>query len=182
MTLWKLFKSDPYLTQAARLYDAVVAQARQPAFFAVAGVPDSIDGRFEMIALHAYLVLRRLRAAGEAGEPLAQALVDALFADMDASLREMGAGDLGVGKRVKRMATAFYGRIAAYESAEKAGGMQQALARNLFGTVAPNPRQLAAMAGYVEAAWRALSLQPLGELQAARPNFPAPVFPEGVLP
>jgi cytochrome b pre-mRNA-processing protein 3 len=181
MNPWKLFKSDPCTAQAARLYDAVVAQARQPAFYAMGGVPDTIDGRFEMIALHTFLVLRRLRTLSGAGEPLAQALVDILFSDMDASLREMGAGDLGVGKRVKRMATAFYGRVAAYESAEKAGDMQQALARNLFGTVAPSPRQLAAMAAYVDAARATLSVQPLAELEAARPNFPLPVFPDGVL-
>lgn len=179
MSPWKLFKSDPCSLQAARLYDAVVAQARQPAFYAMGGIPDTIDGRFEMIALHTYLVLRRLRAMGEAGEPLAQALVDILFSDMDASLREMGAGDLGVGKRVKRMATAFYGRVGAYESAEKTGDMQQALARNLFGTVTPIPWQLAAMTAYVDAAGAALAVQPLAELEAARPNFPAPVFPDG---
>lgn len=182
MNPWKLFKSDPYSAPATRLYDAVVAQARQPAFYAMGGVPDTIDGRFEMIALHAYLLLRRLRATGEVGERLAQALVDILFSDMDASLREMGAGDLGVGKRVKQMATAFYGRVAAYESAEKTGDMQQALARNLFGTAAPNPSQLAAMAAYVDAVGAALAVQPLAELEAARPNFPAPVFPEGALP
>lgn len=182
MNLWKLFKSDPHSAQAARLYDAVVSQARQPAFYAMGGVPDTIDGRFEMVTLHTYLVLRRLRAVGEAGEPLAQALVDVLFSDMDASLREMGAGDLGVGKRVKSMATAFYGRVGAYESAEKTGDLQQALARNLFGTVAPNPAQLAAMAAYVDAAQAALAAQPLAALEAARPSFPAPVFPEEALP
>src|SRR5450432_4115159 len=137
MSPWTLFRPDPNAAPAARLYDAIVSQARQPDFYAAGGVPDSIDGRFEMIVLHAYLVLRRLRGAGEVAEPLAQALVDRLFADMDASLREMGAGDLGVGKRVKRMATAFYGRVAAYEAGDKRGDMAEALARNLFGTVRP---------------------------------------------
>src|SRR5512135_2803202 len=122
MSPWKLFKRGPHEAEATRLYDAIVSQARRPEFYEGGGVPDSIDGRFELIVLHAYLVLRRLRAAGGAGEPLAQALVDVLFADLDASLREMGAGDLGVGKRVKRMATAFYGRIGAYEASENKDG------------------------------------------------------------
>jgi cytochrome b pre-mRNA-processing protein 3 len=174
MSPWTLFKPDPNAASAARLYDAIVTQARQPAFYAAGGVPDSIDGRFEMIALHGYLVLRRLRGAGEAAETLAQALVDRLFADMDASLREMGAGDLGVGKRVKRIATAFYGRIAAYEAGEKQGAMQEALARNLFGTVKPTPAQLLGMTAYVDASWAALAMQPLSEIGAARLNFPAP--------
>ena len=179
MNPWKLFKSDPYSPQAARLYAAIVAQARQPEFYATGGVPDTVDGRFEMIALHTYLVLRRLRAAGETEERLAQALVDVLFSDMDASLREMGAGDLGVGKRVKQMATAFYGRVAAYEAAEKAGDIPQALARNLFGTAAPQPGQLAAMTRYVDAARNALSVQPLADIEAAKPNFPEPLPADG---
>jgi cytochrome b pre-mRNA-processing protein 3 len=172
MSPWTLFKPDPNAALAARLYEAIVTQARQPDFYVAGGVPDSIDGRFEMVVLHGYLLLRRLRGAGDAAETLAQALVDRLFADMDASLREMGAGDLGVGKRVKRMATAFYGRIAAYEAAEKLGGMQEALARNLFGTVKPTTAQLAGMSAYVEMSQAALAMQPLSEIAAARLNFP----------
>jgi len=179
MSPWKLFKRDPHEAEATRLYDAIVSQARRPEFYEGGGVPDSIDGRFELIVLHAYLVLRRLRAAGGAAEPLAQALVDVLFADLDASLREMGAGDLGVGKRVKRMATAFYGRIGAYETSENKGAMEQALMRNLFGTVTPQPAQLAAMTGYVETALAQLANQPLPEIMAARLNFPVPDFPAG---
>src|SRR5207248_6769533 len=129
--------------------------------YASGGVPDSIDGRFEMIALHDYLVLRRLRGKGSEAERLAQAVVDALFADLDASLREMGAGDLGVGRRVKAMATAFYGRLAAYEAGEKAGDLAGAFRRNLFGTVTPTTEQLGAMVRYVERASAALAAQPL---------------------
>jgi cytochrome b pre-mRNA-processing protein 3 len=172
MNPWKLFSADPMLAPAARLYGAIIAQARQPAFYMTHGVPDSIDGRFEMVALHSYLVLRRLRGAGERAERLSQALVDALFSDMDASLREMGAGDLGVGKRVKRMATAFYGRVGAYEAAENSGDPAEAFRRNLFGTVTPTPGQLAAMVGYVEAAGAALAEQSLDEIFAGHPAFP----------
>jgi cytochrome b pre-mRNA-processing protein 3 len=172
MNAWKLLRKDPNAEAAAALYAATVSQARQLDFYAAGGVPDSVDGRFEMIVLHSYLVLSRLRQAGEAGRELAQSLVDAIFADLDASLREMGAGDLGVGKRVKRMATAFYGRVSAYEEGEATGTMGEALRRNLFGTAEPDAAQLAEMTGYVEAARRALASQPLGSIAKAELIFP----------
>jgi len=173
MSAWKLFRKDPNAEAAAALYAAIVSQARRPDFYAGGGVPDSVDGRFEMIVLHSYLVLGRLGQAGGAGKDLAQSLVDAIFADLDASLREMGAGDLGVGKRVKRMATAFYGRVAAYEEGEKTGTMGEALRRNLFGTAEPDAGQLAAMTGYVEAVRRGLASQPLASIAKAQLEFPA---------
>ena len=173
MSPWKLFRPDPMPATAAALYAAITAQARHPAFYTEGGVPDSIDGRFEMVTLHSYLVLRRLRGTDAQAERLAQALVDAFFSDMDASLREMGAGDLGVGKRVKAMASAFYGRLAAYEAGENAGNLAEAFRRNLFGTATPTPVQLAAMVSYVDAAGAVLASQPLAEIFAARLVFPA---------
>ncbi len=172
MSAWKLFGPDPMLAPARDVHAAIIAQARRPAFYLAGGIPDSIDGRFEMAALHSFLVLRRLRGAGKRAERMSQALVDAFFADMDASLREMGAGDLGVGKRVKSMATAFYGRLAAYESAGSNQDLAEALRRNLFGTVAPSLAQLTAMARYVDAAAAALARQSLDEILAARLAFP----------
>ena len=101
---------------AAALYRSVVEKARFPRFYSGAGVPDTLDGRFELIALHAFMVLRRLQGrSGTNRQSLAQALFDTMFADMDRSLREMGAGDLGVGRRVKFMASSFLGRVKAYE-------------------------------------------------------------------
>jgi cytochrome b pre-mRNA-processing protein 3 len=176
MSAWKLFKTDPMLGPARGVYAAIIAQARNPVFYEIGGVPDSIDGRFEMATLHSFLVLRRLRQLGAPAEALSQALVDTFFADMDASLREMGAGDLGVGKRVKGLATAFYGRVAAYESAASADELAQALQRNLFGTVSPTPPQLRAMVQYAGAARGALAGQSLNEFLAARLAFPAPDY------
>src|SRR5215475_6045015 len=138
LSAWNPFQRRPAAPSAAMLYAAIVERSRDPRFYAEAGVPDSLDGRFEMLALHVYLVLRRLRAAGPPAEAMAQALADALFADLDANLREMGAGDLGVGRRVKTMATGFYGRVAAYERGQTTGNVGEALARNLFGTVSPS--------------------------------------------
>src|SRR3546814_8966780 len=92
--------AEPAEDTADRLYAAIVAQARHPAFYQDYGVPDTVDGRFEMIALHAFLLLHRLKQDPERTAKLGQAVYDAMFLDMDASLREMGAGDLGVGRRV----------------------------------------------------------------------------------
>ncbi|MEJ0067455.1 MAG: ubiquinol-cytochrome C chaperone family protein [Pseudomonadota bacterium] len=116
---------------AGVLYAQLIEQARTPAFYGALGVPDSLDGRYEMIALHAFIALRRLRRDGGATETFAQALFDAMFADMDRSLREIGVSDLSVGKRVKEMARGLYGRIAAYEAgiAAAAGGSGHGPAR-----------------------------------------------------
>ena len=176
MPAWNPFRLKPVVSPAGELYAAIVERSRDSRFYAAHGVPDSLDGRFEMLALHVYLVLRRLRAGGPAAEQSAQALVDVLFADMDANLREMGAGDLGVGKRVKRMATGFYGRVAAYDEGQAKGDAREALRRNLFGTVSPAPAQIEAMAGYLSRAEAALARQELPEILSGRPDFGRPDF------
>jgi cytochrome b pre-mRNA-processing protein 3 len=131
-----LFRRDP-IEQAARdLYAVIVNQARQPAFYQVAAVPDTIDGRYEMISLHAFLVMRHLKGKGAAEKKLSQKVFDHMFADMDQSLREIGVGDLSVGKRIKQMAKVFYGRVVAYELALDDGEetLEVALRRNHYGT------------------------------------------------
>jgi len=174
--LGRLFRRDPTAVAAGRLYARVVEQARRPWFYEAGGVPDTLDGRFEMIALHAFLLLRRLKRDSGRAAALNQAVVDTMFADMDASLREMGAGDLGVGPRVQRMAAGFYGRIAAYEAG--LSGSDQALAaalrRNLYGTVEPDAAGTAAMCAYMRAAAARLSGQPLGSLRAGAVDFGEP--------
>ena len=175
---WNPFRRRDDEVDAAPLYAAVVAQARRPAFYLAAGVPDSLDGRFELIALHLYLVLHRLKRGGEGEAALAQATVDAFTADMDASLREMGAGDLGVGKRVQRMAAGFYGRVGAYDAAGDGPALTDALRRNLYGTVAAGAGQLAVMADYLARAQAMLAGQATADLSAGRPRFPDPsAFP-----
>src|SRR6185369_17559638 len=106
-----------------------------PIFYAAYGVPDTIDGRYDMIVLHAILVLDRLKSAGGEGNEFAQRLTDYLFSDMDRSLREMGVGDLSVGKKVRRMAEVFYGRAQAYRPALERldeAALAEALYRNVF--------------------------------------------------
>lgn len=162
---------------AVSLYRSIVAQARLPEFYGRHGVPDSLDGRFDMIVLHAYLTMRRLRACGsEAADRLSQNLFDLLFADMDVNLREIGVGDLGVGKRVKKMAQAFYGRVEAYDAglaAESDQVLSEALTRNLYGTIQAPAAGLATMASYVRLAERQLAGQPDAEILAGNVDFPA---------
>ncbi|HLY54288.1 MAG TPA: ubiquinol-cytochrome C chaperone family protein [Stellaceae bacterium] len=166
---------------AARIaYAAIVARARAPGFYAARGVPDTLDGRFELIALHAFLVLHRLRAE-PAAQGFAQALFDAMFQDMDRGLREMGTGDLSVGKQVKRMATGFYGRIDAYQAGLAAGDPTEALRRNLFGTLAePDAAQVAWFAAYLADQAAALAGQPAIAIATGRVEF-AP-FPAEAAP
>ncbi len=176
MVLSKFFNRDPREARARALYEGVVAQARQPGFYRDCGVPDSVDGRFELIALHAFLVLHRLKADPTDTEALGQALFDLMFQDMDQSLRELGAGDLGVGPRVKRMAQGLYGRIAAYEAglSGPAAVLEAALRRNLFGTVTPEPAQVGAMAAYLRGAAEALTQWEPAKIEAAGPEFGVP--------
>jgi cytochrome b pre-mRNA-processing protein 3 len=170
-----LFRRQGRRAAVLAAYGRIVDHARQPGFFLERGVPDTLDGRFELLALHVFLVLHRLKGHAGAAADFAQALFDTMFADLDRGLREMGAGDLGVGRRVKAMATGFYGRIAAYEQglSEAAPGgdgaataLAAALRRNLFGTVSPSDEQVAAMAAYTRRQAAALAAQPLATLLA----------------
>ncbi len=178
--IWKrLFDSQPRSEQAWPLYGIIVAQARNPVLYRDYGVPDSLDGRFEAIVLHLVLVLRRLKRDFPAGLDLAEALQEVFFTDMDRSLREMGAGDLGVGKRVKKMAEGFMGRLASYEAALDAvvahgtEELETVLRRNAFGTLPAEAGDAAALAAYVLAQEAALEGQEGAELRAGRLVFAA---------
>lgn len=137
---------------AEALYRQIVQHARKPEFYLFGGVPDTVAGRFDLIALHAFLVMRRLKATGRQGAGISQALFDTMFADMDRNLREMGVGDLGVGRRVKAMAKGFYGRVHAYEVALAApapDALAEALGRNLYAGQAVESARVAALADYL---------------------------------
>ena len=116
---------------AFQLYGSAVAAARDPFLYATLGVPDTLDGRFDAIVLYVYLVVRRLDT--DPGPALAQAVFDAMFLDMDINLREMGVGDLSVGKRNRAMWEAFHGRSAAYAAVwDDAAALEAAFARNFW--------------------------------------------------
>lgn len=174
-------RHDPHEEVAAKLYGAAVAQARQPSFYLHCGVPDTVDGRFDAIALHVWLVLRHLRAGGAMAEAVAQALFDVFMGDMDRSLREMGAGDLGVGKRVKAMAQALMGRVKAYDEGLASADPQalsDALKRNLLrGTEKAPDDVVSALAAYVARVARALAGRGIAGALAGQVDFgPPPEF------
>ncbi|WP_421791709.1 ubiquinol-cytochrome C chaperone family protein [Hyphobacterium sp.] len=129
------------------LYDAIVEKARQPFFYTEGEVPDTAEGRFEVIALHVILAIRQLNSEGEAGKDAGQALFEHFFKDMDSALREMGIGDTSIGKKVRAMAEVFYGRFKAYAKASDAGDADQlaeAISRNVFETeTAPSASRFA---------------------------------------
>jgi len=130
--------------QARHLYDGLVSRAREPVFFDRFGVADSLDGRFDLLAFHAWLALKELN-----GAPAAQTLTDLIFTGFDEAMREQGAGDMGIGHKLKAMANAFYGRMAAYDDAKDEQELAAALAKNLWrgAAVDVRARTLAAYAG-----------------------------------
>jgi cytochrome b pre-mRNA-processing protein 3 len=135
--IFSLFKRRRETPSVERLYGDVVAAARAPALYRDLGVPDTVMGRFELLALHVSLLLRRLRALPPPADSLAQELVDAFFAELDAALRQIGIGDVSVPKKVKKLGEAFYGRAKAYDEAlaedAASDALECALARNVLG-------------------------------------------------
>lgn len=170
--------------QAAHaLYAAIVAQAREPALYRELGVPDTNDGRFEMVALHAALVMRRLARAEGAGQELGQALFDLMFADIDRNLRELGVGDLSVGKKVKAIAASFLARAKALEAALNSADEAATvgiLVRNLAGDGAgPTAAQQLRLARHILALDDRLCAAATGELIAGRLPAGAPPAASG---
>lgn len=147
---------------AARLLEDARAAARRPEFYGEGRAPDTLDGRFDMMVLHVGLVVDRLAEAGPRASAVSQALFDLFFDDMDAALREIGVGDMSVGKKIRRMGEAFYGRARAYRDAlaqEDDGAVEDALRRNLFEQGEPEPAFLSAFARYVRASAAGLAGQ-----------------------
>lgn len=159
---------------AYSLYGTIVAQARQAALYAELNVPDTLDGRFDMIVLHGFMLFHRLKGEGEDDRRLGQDVFDIFLKDMDRSLREIGVSDIGVPKKLKKMAEAFYGRVAAYDSAISAGdraALVDALSRNVFPD-GGGEATVIRLANYVERAVAALARQPLAAILAGSIHFP----------
>lgn len=123
---------------AAAIYKRVAEQARRAELYEACGIPDTLDGRFDSLALHAALMIDRLRREPD-GESLAQAFFDAMFKHLDLTLREIGIQDLGVGRRIKIMAEGFHGRGLAYREALSGGAtpLAEVLRRNAYGGRSP---------------------------------------------
>jgi cytochrome b pre-mRNA-processing protein 3 len=169
-----LRRRDRHERAGFRLYGAAVAAARAPRLYAELGVPDTLDGRFDMVGLHAFLLIDRLRREAPPGPALAQSVFDAMFSDMDVTLREMGVGDLSVGKRVREMWEAFHGRAAAYEAAlaeADDAALATALARNVWRGAAPPAGAAAALARLARAQQACLAAQKLAVFAAGDARF-----------
>lgn len=133
MTL-RWFRKDQTQSQAETLFEALNDAARAPALYTAAGAPDTVEGRFEVLGLHVFLALRRLKRDAPASDRLSIALQEIFFRRLDDALRETGVGDLSIGRKIRGLAEAFYGRAAAYEKAfgEGPDALATALSRNVF--------------------------------------------------
>ena len=166
-------RETPLQAAAGRVHDALVRQIRIPLFYTDLDVPDTFEGRFDLLVLHAALVLRRLRDLGSDGQALAQTLVDLMFTRFDVALRELGVSDIGVPKRMKRLAEAFKGRTTAYEEAlqnQDEPALADAISRNVLSGVTDGMR----LARYAGALATALQAAPLPILQQGGITFPDP--------
>jgi cytochrome b pre-mRNA-processing protein 3 len=165
------------------LYGTIVAQARTAAFYAHHGVPDTVEGRFDLIVLHLVLLLRRFdredataERRGQHGRDIGQRLFDTFCRDLDHNLREMGVGDMAVPKHMRGFGEAFYGRQAAYVAALAATDereLEKTLARNIFG-IAGGDERAARLARYTRAAARQLDALEASALLAGELVFPSP--------
>lgn len=176
MVLERLFRPRPAREAGRALYARVVAQARLPAFYERLGAPDTVEGRFELYSLHVLLLLERLRGGGEAAAEVSQSLFDAYLSGLDHALREMGVGDLSVGRKMRKLGEAFYGRGKSYDAAlaalPDAEPLEAFLRRTVYAEAdgAPAP----GLAHYVIGQRQALAGQPLEALVAAEVSWNAP--------
>ncbi|MBI1239338.1 MAG: ubiquinol-cytochrome C chaperone [Alphaproteobacteria bacterium] len=167
-------RPTPEIAAAERVHQMLSAAARRPEFYLAGEVPDTIDGRFDLLALHAVLAFRRLTALGPEGTRLAQRTCDLMFAAFDDAVRSLGVGDMGVPHKVRAMATAYGGRAEAYNAALDTGdraALEAALARNLYR--GKDSAAVPAIASYVETAGEALAQCSLADFEAGKALFPS---------
>jgi len=175
--MFHFFRRKSSSDSIASLYGTIVAQARAAPFYRIYGVPDTVNGRFELVVLHTVLVLRRLESEPAPIRRLGQGLFDRFCRDMDGSLREIGVGDLAVPDKMRKIGEAFYGRQAAYGAALGAPDLAPliaALTRNVFGAEPGTELGASRLATYVRAAAGQLADQDGGALGRAEVSFPDP--------
>jgi cytochrome b pre-mRNA-processing protein 3 len=162
-----LFTRKKPVPSVDAVYGDIVAAARLPLLYRDLGVPDTVMGRFDTLALHLMLVLRHLRSLPTPADALAQELVDRFFADLDLAMREIGIGDISVPKKVKALGRAFYGRAEAYEAALAGDAPADALERALSRNVLEKPEEPAlatALAQHIRKLAKALAAMDLDRL------------------
>lgn len=166
-----LFRKDPVRSQAERLYAALADQARAPEFYKAGNVPDTPEGRFDLLSVHMFLAIRRLREGAPGTDRLVRLLQEVFFERLDSALREMGVGDLSVGRKIRGLAEAFYGRFAAYESGLSDGGLslESALARNVLGE--NETGRASRLGAYVRKAANSLADETIDRLEIGIPKL-----------
>lgn len=165
MGLWeRIFGRDEAKARLAPLYEAIVAEGRRREWFEQGGVPDTLNGRFDMLTLVLSFVLIRMEREGPVGREASVRLTELFIDDMDGSVREIGFGDLVVGKQVGRMMSLLGGRLGAYRGTDRRG----ALLRNLYRGEAPTPQQLTAVEAMVGALEAGIAIVPYDELLKGR--------------
>lgn len=170
-----LRKKTRWNDAAEKLYAECVRAGREPLFYQDFGVPDTLDGRFDMIVLHAVLMVRRLSREGLDGRDLSQVLFDKLFVDMDRSVREIGVGDLSVARHMRRMMTAFNGRLARYDRALTGGDrddLRAAVRANVYGTVkSPSEEGVSVLSLYTRVCARILDAAEMSDFVRGEVRF-----------
>ncbi len=163
----RLFKPRPARLAGETLYAACAVQARRAGFYTALAVPDTREGRFELYTLHVILLVERLKGQGEAAGEVSQALFNAYIRGLDDAFREIGAGDMSVGKKMKKLGEAFYGRLKAYGAAADAAALEPLIARTVG-----EEADAAGLARYVMAAREHLAGWPGEELLEGRASWP----------
>ena len=174
------FRPDPLRENAHALYAATGDHARLPCFFQELGVADTFDGRFDVLALHIHLLIRRAGRDEQPGPRFAQFLFEVMIKDLDQGLRLSGIGDIGIGHRVKKMTGAYYGRATAYDAALDSGTpgeLEQAIRRNVYRESPPDAVVSEQLAAYVSDCANRLDQAPLSRLTDGTFRFPTPHLP-----
>ncbi len=172
MILGRLFGPRPAVLAGRKLYVAAVAQARQPIFYERLGAADTAEGRFELYTLHVVLLLRRLKRQGPQAAETGQGLFDAYVRGLDDALREMGVGDLSVGKKMRKLGEAFYGRVKSYDQALEASPDHGALSAVIGRTLGAQGANIPALVDYAVRAEGALAGQSLDRLLNGEAAWP----------
>ncbi len=170
--IFSFFKKDPTADRANTLYAQIAEQARLPYFFEKWAAPDTVEGRFEILTVHMHLALRRLKRDDK---NLSQAVFDVFFKSMDDAMREMGVGDMAIGRKIRGLAEAFYGRVGVYEEALEGADQEKladAITRNVF--EAETHVSAGDIAQYVMACEDAISAQSLSDIIASGFAFTDP--------
>ncbi|PHS26052.1 MAG: ubiquinol-cytochrome C chaperone [Robiginitomaculum sp.] len=170
----RLFKKNKVRAKGKWLYEQALAASRRVSLYKAGGVPDTVDGRFDLLVIHVWMLIRRLNALE--AHPLGQEVFDAMFNDMDNALRELGISDTAVGKRIKDMAKVFYGRTELYNAAQERGDAEAlavTLERNIFSDMENKGPLGQAMAAHMQAIENAMSAQALENILENGPCYPA---------